>query len=976
MRKLILSLLFLAIIPSLMLGQGTFRVMGKITDKTGEPLIGANVFIQALNTGAATDIDGKYSFEVPKELAKNQSVELTASFVGYKQKSVTIVLTGSSIQQDFVLDEDIFQSEEIVVTGIASKTSKAVAEVSVARIAAADLQQVNAYGGLSQLIGGKVSGVQLKTSSGNVGSGWSFFVRGGGGLNGDGQPTIYVDGVRLDNAEIIGYGAGGQGTSILSNLNANDIDKIEFLKGPAAAAMYGTNGSNGVVLITTKSGKLLPGLAQAISVDYRFNYGFNERVFKYSKDQFLSADDANRQFKKGPIREHFLSATGGNPNLRYYTSFEKRQETGIMPMSASDRNSVRLNLSSFPSDNLSLKVNSNFVNNKIDRPSNDNIIYGFLGNTIFRAVSFGWVREEDLLAIRDGAVINQFVGSANASYKPIEDLELNAGIGIDNSEYRQERYFPPGRNYAGLITTGEKSIFDRKNKQFTYDFNAAYTYNLFDMIDIRSIAGGQFFARTVSSTNVQGTDFNSNLISNLGAAGRITGYGEGFTDEKQGGLFTEHSFSYLNQYFLTLGLRRDYATAIGQEAGAITYPKASFAIRLDKYDFTPDFFNLLKLRVAYGESGFLPSTVDAIPLLWRAETGGYGAGAVLSNIGNAKIEPERIKEFEVGFDTEFLDMFSWEVTYYRQNAINSIVGKINPPSTGLTITSQPFNVGKMENWGFESLLQVNPIKGTDYNLNLSLIWNYQENKVTDMGGASPLYYGFNSVQTIQVGLPKFQYYTFDLLKPRYTAAGLYNHTVGPEFTTTRSDYGSPIPNHTGSFTLNFKFLKNFTLYGFAEWALNFKVYNYTQAFSARFGNVPEYNRYIWILGLAELAPGVAPTHLPKLTPGTPEYTKAAEEFAKLDWRNYKNWIEDADYLIIREVSLSYDFTDLLKEFDATTYVKGLYAGFSVRNLARITKYSGADVEFNATGSRTAARSIDFGTLQTPRTVNFWLRIGI
>ncbi len=976
MKKLILPLLLILVLPSLIMGQNTFRVMGKVTDARGEQLIGANVYIKALNVGAATDVEGKYSFEVPRDMATGQTVALTVSFVGYKSKSTTITLTGNSISQDFVLDEDIFQSEAVVVTGIASKTSKAVAEVSVARVAAADLQQVNAYGGLSQLIGGKVSGVQLQTSSGNIGSGWRFWVRGGGGLNGDGQPTIYVDGVRMDNAEVVGYAAGGQGTSLLTNLNANDIDKIEFLKGPAAASMYGVNGSNGVVLITTKAGKLTAGLTQAMSIDYRFNYGYNEKVYTYSKDDYVSADDANRQFRVGPIREHFLSAAGGSPTLRYYTSFETRDETGIMPMSAQTRNSVRLNLTTFPTEGLSIKVNSNYINNKIDRPSNDNIIYGFLGNTIFRAVSFGWVKEADLYTIEDGATINQFIGSANITYRPISDLEIVAGIGVDNSDYYQQRYFPPGRNFGGLIQRGQKSVFDRKNKQFTYDLNASYNFNLFDMIDIRSTVGSQIFNRTWRTTFYQGEQFNSDLITNMGAAGVITGYGEGFQNEKQAGIFTEHSLSYMNQYFLTLGLRKDYASTIGEEAPSIIYPKASFAIRLDKYDFLPEFVNLLKLRVAYGESGFLPGSQDAIPLLWRAETGGYGAGAVLSAIGNTAIEPERIKELEFGFDTELFSNVSLEFTYYSQNALNSIVGLVNAPSTGKTITAQPYNVGKLENSGFETLLQYTPFNTVDYSLNLSLIWNYQQNKVTDMGIAPPQYFGFNSVQTIQNGFPKAQYYVQKVTGPRYSANGKYDHTNGPLKTTERYDMGSPVPDHTGSFTVNFKFLKNFTFYGFAEWALNYKVYNYTQPFSARFGNFPEYNKYMWILGLNELATGVAPTSLPQLTPGTDAYKQAAEEFALLDWRNYAGWIQDADYIIIREVSLSYDFTDLLREFDVNTYLKGLQAGISVRNLARITQYTGPDVEFNSTGGRGNARAMDFATLQTPRTVNFWLRIGI
>ncbi|MBX3008907.1 MAG: TonB-dependent receptor [Melioribacteraceae bacterium] len=977
MQKSLLFFLFLVLSIGVVNAQGTFRVMGKVTDKIGEPLIGANVYIKALNTGSATDVEGKYVFEVPKELAKGQTVALSVSFVGYKSASSNIILTGNSISQNFELEEDIFQSDVVVVTGIASKTSKSVAEVSVGRVSASDLQQINTYGSLSQLVAGKVAGVQLSAATGNVGGGWRFYVRGGGGLNGDGQPIIYVDGVRMDNQEVIGYAVGGQGISTLANLNTNDIDKIEFLKGPAAASMYGANGSNGVVLITTKTGKFTQQAGSGMSVDYRFNYGFNDALYEYEKKNFETADVINRQFKTGPIREHYVNVAGGNNTLRYFSSFENRMEDGIMNGTAGDRSSLRLNLTSIPSESLTFRLSTGYVKNKYDRPNNDNIIYGALGNTILDLRPFGFVKEEDIYKFSDKHDISQFVGSLNMNYRPIENLEVNAGVGIDNSSWRQVRLFPFGVNFGGLITAGQKSIYERFNTQLTYDFNAAYNYELFDMIDVRSTIGTQFFDRTNKSTNVLGEQFTSNLITTLGAAGKISGYGEGFSHQRDGGIYTEHALSYQDQYFLTLGIRRDYASSFGKNAPAITYPKASIAVRMDKYDFTPSFFQLLKLRAAYGESGVLPGSLDGIPLLYAAEAGGYGAGAVVSVIGNPEIQPERVKEVELGFDAEFFNDFSLEFTYYIQKATNSIVGKVNPPSTGLTASTQPFNVGAVDASGFETLLQYSPFRTVDYALNLSLIWNYQTNEVKDMGGAQPIYSVNN---TIQVGMPKFQFHTFNSTGARYDANGKY---IGSTQSATRVDLGNPIPNHTGSFTLNFKFLKNFNLYAFTEWAIGNKIFNNTQLFANRRGNGTEYNEMNALLGLNPIVSANATLGLPSsnpnvtpLTPGTAEYKEVAEKFAKLDWRYAGNYIEDADYLIIREVSLSYDFTDMLQEFDITKYTKSIALGVSVRNLARFTKYSGADVELNYTGSRTIARGNDFLTLQTPRTVNLWVRLGL
>lgn len=974
MRKTILSLFFLVLLPSFILGQGTFRIKGKVTDaKTGEPLIGASVVLKPGNVGAASDLDGNYTFEVSGSLAKNQTGELTASFVNYKKQSVKVTLDGKDITQNFVLKEDVFQNEEIVVTGIASKTSKSVAEIAVGRVSAADLQQINTYGSLSQLVQGKVSGVQLTTSSGNVGSGWRFYVRGGGGLNGDGQPTIYVDGVRIDNTEFIGYAVGGQGISTLSNLNTNDIEKIEFLKGPAAAAMYGTSGSNGVVLITSKSGKLRGSANLPISVDYKYNYGFNEKIYKYKSEDFLSFNDANSNFQRGPIQEHNLSVAGGFSTLKYFASYENRNEDGILPSTSGKRNSLRLKLNAVPTEKLTVVFSGSYTTSDLRRPNNDNIIYGFLGNTLIYPESYAFLAKNSMYAFEDRHKIKTFLGSINANYAPIENLEVFGSVGLENTDYNQQRLSPYGYDFGGLIgTKGEKAIFQRNNTSYTYDFNAKYRYKIFDDINVTSIVGGQFFDKAVSSTNIVGQQFGTNYITSIGSAGSITGYGEASSNTREGGIFTEHNLNYLDQYFLTLAIRRDYSSVFGTQAPGVTYPKASFALRLDKYDFLPSFFNLAKIRAAYGENGQLPGLLDGTPYIWATEKGGYGGGAVLSSLGNSAIEPERIKEIEIGFDTELFNQISLELSYYKQYAKNSIVGFPLSSSTGKTASSLPFNVGALENSGLESLIQYHPIRSSEYDLELDLIWNYQSNKITDLGGAQPIYAGFNSSNTIQPNLPRSEFYSFEVLGALFDANGKY---AGVKTSTDRISLGNPIPKHTGSFTVNFKFLKNFTLYVATEFALNFQMYNYTKAFGANTGNNPDVNRYRAMLGLSELYPGVAPKDITPFTPNTPDYVATANKLAKVNGSYVANYIEDADYFTVRELSFSYDFTDLMNEYGLSGYLKYISAGFSVRNLLRFTKYSGSDVEINAFGARSVARGTDFLTLQTPRTVNFWVRFG-
>ena len=964
MKKLIqFSLLFLIIIPGFLLGQSTFKVSGKVTDaKTGEALIGAAVILKPLNLGGATDLDGNYSFDVPTDLAKGQSVELIASYVNYKKLSVKFALSGSNVTRNFSLEEDIFQSDEIVVSGIASKTSKSVSEISVGKISAEGLQQINTYGGLSQLVGGKIAGVQLQTSSGNVGGGFRFFVRSGGGINGNEQPVIYLDGVRINDAETGFFGVGGQSNSALASINPDDIANIEVLKGPAGASSYGVNGSNGVILITTKSGRTAVG-GTGFAANYKFTYGFNEQSKKYTTDIFKSAEDANKTFITGYIRENSIDVAGGGNQLKYYGGFSSRYEGGIQANNDLQRKSATAKVTAYPNDKLTLEFKGTFNYTDVNRGQNDNNILGFLGNTLLFPTSYQFTDSTAILGLTDISRTSQFIGSVYATFVPIRDLEIIAGFGIDNSSIREDRTFPANLIYSGR-TRGERDAYDNNNRQFTYDLNAKYHYTLFDDINATSVVGLQLFNRSFRSAFVQTQTFATELITDLGAGSLVAGYGEAFSNTRDAGIFTENSFSYEDTYFLTLKLRQDYASSIGVDAPSVIYPGASFALRLDRLGVVPrDIFNLLKFRVAYGESGLLPQSTDAIPLLWTATSGAYGGGGTLISIGNAAIEPERIKEFEFGIDAELFNILSLELTYYMTTAKKSIVGFNNPPSTGLTASSVPYNIGEIKGSGFESLLQANLLNSQDFALNLGFIWNYQTNEVVDLGGAQPIYDGFSN-SVIKEGLAKHEFYREVVNGARFDGTGKY---IGVDVQSTRSDLGNPIPSHTGSFTVNFKFLKNFNLYALADWALDRKMFNNTELFAARFGNyVPRINSGAQI-GIGTV-PGITPFAI-----GTPEYIAAANAYAKTDGNYNSNFIVDAQYFKLREISISYSFKDFLPDL-GQNYIKDLILGISGRNLWTSTPYSGADVEVNHNGSRSLTRGNDFLTLMNPRTYNFWMRV--
>ncbi|MEZ4700707.1 MAG: TonB-dependent receptor [Rhodothermales bacterium] len=974
------TLLVILAFPAALYAQ-TGSLTGMISEsETGDPLPGANVLILELNTGSATALDGTYTIrDLP---AGTYTVRVT--FVGYKASERSVSIGSGVTTEDFMLANDFTGLEEVVVTGIASATSKARAEVAVSAITTEGLLEQNAYQDVSQLLNGKISGVTVQPASGNVGGGIRFVMRSSTGLNGDGQPVIYVDGVRIDNAQVNGFGAGGQGVSMLANLNPEDIQSVEVLKGPAGAALYGTSGSNGVVLITTKRGRLAGG-ERPYSLTYKAVYGANQQADEYTKFNAGSPETANAFFNDGAIVQHTVGFSGGSERVRYFASYDLRDEKGHINNNAQNRQSFRANFEAFPAKNVTLRANTGYSINDINRPQNDNNIFGYLGNTLLARAPFNFTDSTALENIVNLQRIARFTGGVEAEYRPIEALTFRASVGFDGTDLRNDASYPSNLSYSGR-TNGERNIFNRRNEQYTYDFNGRYSYQLGEALTATTILGSQSFNRILRSFQITKQNFSTELITNVGAGADFIGGDEAFTHAREAGVYLQQELAYQNWLFVTLGLRRDFATAIGADAPSIYYPKASFAVRVDELTTLPQSIDFFKFRAAYGETGQLPGLLDASLLRWQAEPSGYGAGAVTNFIGNIEIEPERIRELESGIELGlFNDRLGLDVTGYIQRAENSIIGFQNPPSSGQTASSVPFNVGASDGWGIETSLRVDVIRTRNTGVDFGFLWNYQENEVKDLGGAQPIFDGFD-LNVTKEGLAQSAFYTWSS-RAIFNSDGSY---AGAELVQTDADgdgevdralFGLPYPKHNGSFSLNVRFLKNFTFNGLIDWSLGYSLYNNTAVFQTLFG--ANYNRNVARVQIGQITPesvGLEDAGIVIPDVGTDAYRAAAEIVASTQTAvngvsTDGNYIEEADFLKLREVSLRYDFTDILRKANATKYIRSLSFSLAARNLWTTTKYSGADPEVNFAGARSASRGQDFLTLPQPRVIYGSINIG-
>jgi TonB-dependent SusC/RagA subfamily outer membrane receptor len=986
--------------PALVFAQSA-TVTGTVTDaESGEPLPGANVQLAGLNLGAATNVEGSYTIsEVPAG-----EYTLRVSFVGFQTFEEPIELSaGETLNRDVELQPDYTGLEEVVVTGIASQTSRARAEVTVSKVDTEELQQSNSYSSVNELLGGKIAGVNVSSSSGNVGGGFRFDVRSGGGIGGGGQPVIYIDGVRVDNAEVEGFGSGGQGVSTLANLNPEDIESVEVLKGPAGAALYGTSGSNGVVLITTKTGRA----GQPLSVRYKGVVGVNQQIQEYDYATAGTPEVANDFFRDGGIQEHTVSASGGSDIVRYFTAFSFRGENGTLRNNTLDRNSFRANFEAFPLNNLTLTAKAGYSRAEIGRPQNDNNLLGYLGNTLLFTSPFAFTDSTAIEAATNVFRNNNFTGSVQASYQLIDGLELRASVGYDGIEMRNDETLPADQQYSG-VTSGERSIFVRRNEQFTYDVNARYSYSIIEGLSATSIVGGQAFDRTLRETFIQKQNFATELTTNVGAGSDFIQGDEDFIDTREAGIFAQQEFNYQNTYFLTFGGRQDFATQVGSDAGNIFYPKLSGAVRLDQFNVTPSFFDLLKVRAAYGETGQLPGRLDGIPLLWTATPSGYGSGAVLDFIGNADIEPERVRELEVGVDADLFGRVSLAATYFRQRAAGSIIDFAEAPSTGLTASDRPFNVGEKSGQGVELDLSVTPVRRENISVTTDFIYAYTTNTIDDLGGAQPIFDGFD-VNVTRVGLPQSAFYTYgstaqfvdangEALTGDFNPSDVAGFNIVPTATDAngapaREFFGTPTPNHNGSVSVNVRLFQNLQIYGLIDYAADLQVFNSTKVFQTLFGANKDLNTATYLLsdqsspyeGLTDEqlrdanVPYLVGLEANSVAPGGASYLDWAEVYAGNQTAVQGaaadgNFISDADYIKLREVSLSYNFSSLMNRFLPEAQVESITLGLSARNIFTTTNYDGIDPEVNFTGARDDSRGTDFLTLAPPRTLTATLNL--
>ena len=993
-------MLFLLLIGSIMSSYAQIKVSGVVTDTKGEPLPGVEIIIIGTQKGTVTDFDGNY------EVTAQDGDKIRASYVG--MTPVIKIVSGNTL--DFVLKEDALGLDEVIVTAQSGITTK---KQLGATIHSVKMDKINkrTVSNVAEALQGSLPGAQISRNSGSPAPSISIRLRGPSTILGSSDPLVMIDGVIINNQARAGVGSGGS-SDPLSDIDMNDIDHIEVLKGPAASAMYGSLASNGIIQIFTKKGKTgEPSVSVTSSVNFnsvRKYKAYNKALYKWGNENGNVVpvpidkryDYQSYVFDKTSGTYNGVKITGGNEWTSYALSGSLLNNDGIIRNSNYNRKNVDLKLNQKLSDWLKIDAGVLFSHNltkEIPYGSGSSFKYAPLQSLLFADNSvqpvnddgsyanMGWQGNpyESIDKIDSKLYVNRVITNFGVHATPIENLNIDYIMGYDYTSSDSKFLVPYG---FGANADGDLQFTNNKLNNLNTHIKANYKYQLTDNIKASTGAGYQYMydkknynyqgKPTLSIfPNLEVMDGSNDIVAN-----------SSIYEYAIWGTWVQQNFSFDDKFFLTLGGRWDQASTFGNDVQAF-YPKVSGSLVLSDFDFWKNgldkYVNSFKLRGAWGEAGNM--SVLTSPGLISVKNGslytsdsylGETTYVIKSQDGNTNIRPEVTRELEVGFDAALLDnRVGLEFTVYHQDVYDLLLAKAMAYSSGYS--TRVANVGELTNDGIELSINAVPVKQKDFSWNTTLNYSKNKNVVSNIeGGYISLNVFGNDNSILANGYPLTTFYgTFyatdengnwvlDADGNPQKAKGVMIDADGDGFTESyeqqfdsngqptgtvlKKVLGKTNPDYIVSFNNTFKY-KDFSLNVNIEAVQGFNVLNWDKRMA-----------YSLKLSSTSLFTGweFAGEELENNTRG----------YYGNRFRIYEAFIEDGSFVKLRNLSLSYDWKKPLKG------IKSAQLTLSGSNLISWDNYWGYDPEVNSWGKSNTVRSQDYANIPIPKVYSFGVKL--
>lgn len=950
------------------------KLKGQVIDATtGEPVIGVNVLVKGSTNGTITDIDGKYELNAPA------GAILQISFIGYK----TVEIAATTSEQTIKLHEDTETLDEVVVVGYGVQKKESLTG-AMSTLKENRLKDVTTPT-VENMLNGKVSGVYVAPGSGQPGSNGAVQIRGRATLSGSTSPLWVIDGV------IVGEDPGV--------LNPSDIENMTILKDAASTAIYGSQGANGVIIVTTKMGKsekmrinasvklgvstMTNGKMEVMNgaelYDYYASFP-NQEDIKFSR---WNPELRNANFDWGELasqagftQDYNISLSGGNEKMSSYFSLGYYSEEGTVKGYKYDRYSFRYRSNYKPFSWLTIKPNiSGSMKNTDDSQYDYTAKYTMFpwdspydedGNLVPDRYS-GWVDSSDLNYLNSISYGNhtarktyEFSGNFDFDIKITDWLTFTSVNNYRWTGYFQSTYTDPRTDSASGVQGRVEEEQTNNIQRYT---NQYLTFNkIFGKHSVQALLAYEFMDTSAKVINAKGTGIVSGFEV-LDATATPEEVGGNLTEWAKQSVFAKANYTYDNRYLAEVSLRRDGASNFGDDKkyGNFFSISAGWNINREKW-FKADWVDVLKLRASYGSVGNIPYSKYPQYGLYSVSSNYNGIPAILiSQVGNKDLTWEQTYTAGVGIDANFFNNRLRFVFDYYNKYTSNILYQV--PVSGLTgITSRWQNVGEMRNSGIEITIGGDIIRTKDWLWSLDLNMGYNKNKLEKLYGDDPnmmiIGGGGNDTsiagaaeKVLKVGYSTDRYYLREWagVDPKNGAPLWYKNDGSGETTSNYSEAKQVMTEATspklfGGFNTSLTW-KNIDLNASFGFSLGGKIYNYSRQEYDSDGAYTDRNQMKLIDGWSRWEKeGDIATH-PAASYGNKSNSNKAST----------RYLEDGDYLKLRSLSIGYNLN--LSKY----YIQNMRIYFTAENVFTLTGFSGIDPEVPAYYDETTGTYKSIGT---------------
>jgi TonB-linked SusC/RagA family outer membrane protein len=791
---------FLLLIPMFALAQtGNVNIKGIVKDEFGEPMVGVTVQLKGTPIATISDIDGAYTLS--GSVAAGE-YPLSASFVGYANKTQNIQVAESGITSsiDFDMAPDVLNLSEVLVVGSSITQERKQLGNSISTVRADQLTR-SGTGNVIQGLQGKVAGAQITQNSGDPAGGITVRLRGAKSLLGSSEPLYVIDGVvanngtaNVTNTNVDAGATSAIGQNRMADINPNDIETINVLNGAAAAAIYGSRASNGVVIITTKrgkSGKMKVSFSSSYTASQlrkksyintlgkQFNpsddpKAFNpelQTLYPVAKGGNINADsialwggivDVTRYdyqddiFRSAGGTDNNLSISGGTDKTRYFASANYMLNEGIIKNTDFSRITGRVRLDQQLTNWLDASIGLTYARGFSNELPNGNVFFSptnaiNITNNIFnikqKDANGNYQAVERLSRLNPYSIIdgikntqetNRFITDFQLKANPIEGLTLSYILGVDNTN-QLGRNFSPIYPYAvnpAYFNKGYASNNTAITTQLNSDINASYVKS-FGRFSTNTVAGFNYIYSKEQISITEGRDLIP-FVETVNGATVVLPPTLIVAPSAVAGGFIQETFGLNDRLFLTGAVRYDVSSRYPKDTRGNLYPKIGLSYTLSGEEFWNGLKNVVpqfRLRGAWGQTGNVTGygVYDRFVRYGTGSFNGLGRLNASSILSDPNVKVERNEELELGADiTLYKDIVNIGFNVYKNTSKDLLLNVAIAPTQGFQTTKT--NVGTLENRGYELTLGLNPIKTKNLSWNIYGTFSHNDNKITKLPG--------------------------------------------------------------------------------------------------------------------------------------------------------------------------------------------------------------------------------------------------